>query len=296
MYYYNDGENEIGPFSLEKLIKLRESGLIADGTLIRLANSSSWMPLNRLPEPNRKPELAGLDNVPPAASRDPNMAKNLWLNKRSAWPSATPTPINIHDQGERNPHSTENFTRVSGWISSPSSPWRRLGARILDTGTNGIVGFFLFGTTFYAIAPATADSFFSLFDSDGGRILDAMATSAIASFIGGALIGVTGFTLGKLIFGIQVVSLDGRKIGVLAGLSRDFLVLLKGLGLAIPIVSWVTMWISYKTLMNEGSTIWDKDRYIVLYRPNGPAQYVLNAIGIVMIILLIIMAGFFRSL
>ena len=100
---------------------------------------------------------------------------------------------------------------------------------------NGASGFLLLTVALYAIAPAAADAFFSPFDSRGGRILDILVTGAMASLIGGALIGVSGFTLGKLVFGVKVTRRDGEKLGLQAGLARDFAVLFKGLGLGLPV-------------------------------------------------------------
>ena len=48
MYYYNDGENEVGPFSISRLKTLYDGGLIADGTLIRQKDSREWLPLHEL--------------------------------------------------------------------------------------------------------------------------------------------------------------------------------------------------------------------------------------------------------
>ena len=156
---------------------------------------------------------------------------------------------------------------------------------MLDTTFNGLIGFSLFGFAFYAIAPYTANSFFSYFESGAGRIIDIILTTFTAAIIGGALVGVTGFTLGKLIFEVKVTRLDGSKLGLVAGLSRDFIIFVKGLGFGVPIVAMITMWFSYKGLTDSGATSWDKGSYIVWHRPSGTAQYILNVIGVILIFL-----------
>ncbi|MBK8906921.1 MAG: RDD family protein [Rhodospirillales bacterium] len=175
----------------------------------------------------------------------------------------------------------------SGWLALPPTPWRRYGARMLDTSLNGSIMFLLIAVAFYAIAPASADEFFLFFEADGARIVDAVLTAIFASFLNGSLIGVSGFTLGKWIFGVKVTRLDGTKLGIGAGLSRDFTVLLKGLGLGIPVVALFTLWFSYKALSKNKSTSWDQGNYIVWHRPSGTSQYVLNVVGILLTVIVL---------
>ncbi len=44
-FYYNDGANEVGPFSQQMLQNLLEKGIIAKGTLVKRAGSQSWTPI-----------------------------------------------------------------------------------------------------------------------------------------------------------------------------------------------------------------------------------------------------------
>ena len=70
-------------------------------------------------------------------------------------------------------------------------------------------------------------------------------------------------------------------------MQRDIAVYLRGLGLAIPLVSLFTLWIAYSKLKETGSTSWDTDKNcVVWHRPSGPGQYLLNVIGIFILILL----------
>ena len=48
MYFYHDGENEVGPFGIDKLSKLAQSGLLKAGTLVREAENGSWVPFSQL--------------------------------------------------------------------------------------------------------------------------------------------------------------------------------------------------------------------------------------------------------
>ncbi len=290
MYYYNDGEREIGPFGLDKLAALKDDGIIGDGTLVRHSDTPSWQPLGQILDGKAGADLglSGPDKTPSP------MDGGGVQNSASATP-ADVQPDPLSDATAAAPALADGSAPPldTPWRAEPATPWRRYGARLLDTLLNGAIGFFLIGVSFYAIAPATADSFFVVFETPLGRILDAVMTAAIASLIGGALIGVSGLTLGKVIFGVKVTRLDGGKLGLWHGLARDFTVLVKGVGLGIPIIALITMLTAYNRLRKEGVSSWDEDRYIVWHRPGGSAQILLNVIGIALIFLLI---GILRAL
>ena len=217
--------------------------------------------------------------------------------------TAPPTlqPTNVENQSEIALHLTDNSLSVeaavstSSWLRKPYTPWRRYAARVLDTSLNGTIVFSLFGAAFYAIAPATADDFFSVFEPENGVFLgvflNTIATAAAASLLGGLLVGVSGFTLGKWIFGIKVTKLDGTRLGIGEGVSRDFNVLLKGLGLCLPLIPFFTMWSAYKNLSEGKPATWDDKKYVVCHRPNGAAQYILNVVGVLLIPLILVVLG-----
>lgn len=285
MYYYHDGQNEVGPFSADKLSKLASSGLIVSGTLIRAADSSSWVPLSELDQKEiskscqiRTTNIDSGDAVIPGQMfddlRSPAVDHSTYAEESSL---VTEQAQLIDEKGVSSP----------GWLSHPPTPWRRYGARMLDTSFNGAVVMIIIGVAFYAIAPATADEFFSIFEGESGRILDIVMTAFVASILGGLLVGISGFTLGKWIFGVRVTKLDGTRLGIADGLSRDLTVLLKGLGLGIPIVAIFTMGYAYRRLGEFKTTSWDKGRYIVWHRPSGFSQYIFNVIGILLILLVI---------
>ena len=45
-FYYDTGEEKVGPVSGEDLVRLRASGDISDETWVRRADSSTWRPLH----------------------------------------------------------------------------------------------------------------------------------------------------------------------------------------------------------------------------------------------------------
>lgn len=171
----------------------------------------------------------------------------------------------------------------AGWLSSPPTPWRRYAARMLDMTVFGYVAFSVIAFVYYSVAPYSADQFFSIFNGPGGTIIDLVLTTLLGCVLSGAVVGLSGSSLGKLLFGIMVVDRDGNKIGAVKGMQRDLSVYLRGLGLGIPLVSAITIWMAYSKLKETGSTSWDTDNdYIVWHRPSGPGQYLLNVIGILL--------------
>jgi uncharacterized RDD family membrane protein YckC len=170
------------------------------------------------------------------------------------------------------------------WVDGPPTPWRRYGARALDTTFNGFLGIQCLAIIFYAIAPYNAEQFFTFFASGIGLLADYMFTAFIATIVSGALIGICGMSLGKWIFGIKVLKTDGNNIGLFKGIERDINVLIRGMGLAIPVISLVPLWMGYQKLTKTGMTTWDSGQYIVWHRPSSSIQTVLNIIGIILII------------
>lgn len=175
----------------------------------------------------------------------------------------------------------------SNWVTNPTAPWRRWAARSLDLALNGTVMIYAFAFTFFLIAPNEANQFFEIFVLPGGIILDILFTSIMGSILTGLIIGLTGSSLGKLIFGIKVTRLNGSLIGPIDGIVRDITVLVKGMGLGVPIIALFTQYFAYKKLKEIGSTSWDQGSYNVSYRKNSAQQYVLNFFGVVLIIVVV---------
>lgn len=292
MYFYHDGDTPVGPFSRKRLAQLAESGLIGTGTLVSNDAKTEWVPYHALLDggepwtvsevlPELSPATASIEQV---EGNDPASGVSDNAQCRRPDPSSATTEAPAADQDAV---STGSVAPVAGWTSEPPAPWRRYGARVFDTMFNGIIGFFLLSVAFYAIAPATADEVFELFEAGIGPLVDVFVTGLMASLVSGVLIGATGATLGKWIFGIKVTRLDGTRLGVAAGLVRDLEVFLKGLGLGIPLVSLVTLILSYRRLVGRKSTSWDDGQYLVWRRPGGTSQTLLNIVGILLIVLMI---------
>lgn len=263
-WYYLESETATGPFSLATLRELGDAGLIGSATYVWREGDPSWILF--------QDALAALGSPPslPAA--------NFVSSSATAQDSTT-----VVDLGSLSP-------APSSWSTSPVSPWRRYGARMIDTHIHGMVGMFILGFTWYSIAPLSADKFFALFEGPQGIAIDFILTLLAAALVGGFVVGATGTSLGKSIFGIKVLSEDLRAIGITAGLAREFRVWVAGLGFGIPIVSLFTMIAAYGRLNTEGKTSWDAGRHVVQYRRKGAFQTTMNVFGTLLVVALIILA------
>ena len=172
------------------------------------------------------------------------------------------------------------------WIDAKPHPWRRYFARAIDVVVVGGLTWAVIGIVFGLVNPAGAMAFFALFDGPGGRILDLILT-LLATIPGTALmVGLTGLSVGKWLFGVKVVQRDGTTIGVLAALGREIEVFAMGFGLGVPLVSLFTLIGSYRRLIDDGHTAWDKPKdAIVLHRPMNALQVVLICLAIPFLIM-----------
>lgn len=184
-----------------------------------------------------------------------------------------------------------------GWLESPPTPWRRYAARMLDLSFFGSIAFLLIAMAYYSVAPYSADQFFGMFEHPSAIIIDIMLTVFLGSLLTGAVIGITGFSLGKFIFGIIVTDSTGSKIGVFEGIQRDLKVFIRGLGLGIPIVNLFTLYAAHKRLSNNNVTSWDEEKqFRVFHRPSGIGQYLLNVIGITILALINVLMQLLNTL
>lgn len=65
-------------------------------------------------------------------------------------------------------------------------------------------------------------------------------------------------TPGKWLLGIRVRNADGTRLSFLKALQREAWVLVRGLGLGLPVVTLFTLVMSHGDLKNEGTTCWDR--------------------------------------
>jgi len=92
-------------------------------------------------------------------------------------------------------------------------------------------------------------------------------------------------TLGKKIFGITLTDTHNEPLTFNVALKRNFLLFFKGLALALPLLSMLTMIISYQNYTDKGVTSWDEDcETLVHFKPISE----LRAVGAILFFIVIV--------
>lgn len=240
-WYYMQDNTPLGPVSWTRLQELAQSGMIGPRDLVRHEESLDWI-----------------------------FFANAELVEETSGRSLS-APVEQVATGPIAP---------AGWTATEISPWRRYGARMLDTSTSGLIGVIAIAFAWFVLAPISAERFFSLLSGVSGRFADGIISTMIAGLVNGILIGATGSSIGKAIFGIKVLTPHNEPIGIMAGWVREAKVWVIGLGLGIPVISLFTLIISYRRLTKKGETPWDHGLHLVLYRPASDKQTLLNIFGV----------------
>lgn len=150
------------------------------------------------------------------------------------------------------------------WDDTAPHPWQRYAARLTDVIVLGALAWSVLGVVLYGVNPMLADQMFS---GESNMAADGMLNLILMLPVIALLIGLTGGSLGKWVFGNRV-SKDGKPIGFLAALKRELSVWFFGLAIGFLIASLVTMILSFKKLKNTKATRWDaKGGFVVTHRP-----------------------------
>lgn len=169
--------------------------------------------------------------------------EGAWIPARKAAPMAFPA-------------SPPQPAKAAAWTDVAPRPLRRLSARALDYLVVGGAIWALAAAIVRAAAPDWAASF-----SDLDRWLQAglrtIAVLAVLVPVHAILTGLTGFTVGKWVFGIRILR-KGRPVGLGAALRREVMVWWRGLAAGLPIICLVTAYSALRRLESDGRAPWDK--------------------------------------
>lgn len=184
--------------------------------------------------------------------------------------------------------SVENVVDAKGWSTLPVSPWRRFGARILDSLFYELTVGTLFTAIYFA---AVADEGTVHFINTLRDVFAIYFLTFVFSFlISGLFVGTLGATPGKYMFGIKVLSAeDMRPIGFGNAVYRELQVFVFGFWFGIPLLSLIGLFLSYRRLKQQGDTRWDAGECVVLTRPAGTTRDRMTLTGILIIVALIVL-------
>ena len=136
-------------------------------------------------------------------------------------------------------------------------PWRRLLARYVDTFVVGAVVVISLEKFMIDLFP----KWIGYYNNSGieiNTLIVPIIYALICLIINSFSLSKFGTTLGKKIFGIKVRATSGNKIDIKMAIKREWSVYTNGMCLGIPILSWITIWLSLNDLQKHGNSKWDR--------------------------------------
>lgn len=283
---YAGPHGEAGPVSTDELAFLLRERLIGVDTAIRPAEGMRWEPLSYW-----LPELAPFATAAAGATVSPPPVNHTPPPPPSASPLEAPVerPAQPWVEEDAEPFvltpPVERSLSAGSWTDRAPHPWRRYWARALDTAVMGGITWVLIGFVLAIVAPEPSERFFAFMEQPLGRLVDMLLTIVVAMPGNALLLGLSGGTLGKWLFGIRITRPDGRPIGVFTALWRELRVWVQGLGLGVPLLSLVTMICGHVWLSKDGHTPWDPPRKrLATHRRVGVWQVLLMIIGLALLV------------
>ena len=109
----------------------------------------------------------------------------------------TPSSDNSRNAGS---FTQTEYIAPKDWLELPVTPWRRYAARSLDILFFGGIAVSLIKIMYYSVAPYSADQFFSVLQHPSAALFFPVIMCFLSCLLTGAVIGVSGSSLGKIIF------------------------------------------------------------------------------------------------
>lgn len=125
----------------------------------------------------------------------------------------------------------QDAVRATASGQAPPTPFATIGDRLLAQLVDGLVAFGVFFFVGMALAPrfgGATEAGFNLSGWPATIVIAIVAVVAGAYFVLGE--GALGTTLGKVVAGVRVQTLDGRRIGLRAALVRSLMRIIDGVG------------------------------------------------------------------
>lgn len=275
-YVANADGSARGPYSRFQLLAMRQAGEIGDEYLLWTLSNAEWIPLKRAigggnaaaasaqqsyvappPKPAEapaapKPKKKG--EARPARTSDKPAPKPPAANAQASMAALLRARADA-EAAESQARLNEMRGAISAQTAQVGIAGRRLLARSLDTLLLGGLGWVLLsylgtdlglwylGSPTYEFASAPLLAWPLL-------ILAALVLESV-------LLGLSGYTPGKALLGLRVLSSSGRVMGLPVAFRRGFAVLLRGQALLIPPFTLIAYGLALAHLQKHGRTSWD---------------------------------------
>lgn len=242
-YVSRDGQRE-GPFSIEQIRLLAETGDLKPHDLIWRTGMSGWKPAI---------EIQGLLTPPPMVAKN-EAAPLVDVEANHASPDAV-TDSKPIGSGAAPPQIPLPRNEEPEILSFPlATPWPRAFARFFDIWWESI----LIGSTAGFVLGQYSSAFLRWINQPGSEYLFGIIVLPFVLLFDAAVFRLAGNTPGKAMLGIRVASLRGRPLEFSEYLRRNFSLWSSGLGLGIPIVILFTLWRQEKRLRKGQQTSYDE--------------------------------------
>ncbi len=298
-YYAGADRSPVGPCSRAELDSLRARGDLDEEALVWTRGMGTWVPFSRLgglhPRPASDTGVVGVEQS--VARAEPT---TLPIEAPFAGPGVAHVPAsdpgigNTSRQGFRDAARGHGLPPVmvvedDGWQYAGATPWRRYFARMFDTIVLGASIWFVLGTLLLLLDGGLFDYVFEAPSPADNLVVKSILTFALVLPVEAWMLGVSGTTPGKRLFGVRVTRSDGDAIGFVRALRREGRVLLQGLALGIPLFSMIAMIVAFFRLKSEGVAGWDAGKpWVVTGRAPGVVQALLFVAGVLLLIAILV--------
>lgn len=274
-YVANADGSARGPFSRFQLLAMRQAGEIGDEHLLWTLALSEWIPLKRALGGGNAAAASAQQNyvAPPPKPADAPGApkpKNKAEQRARASDKPAPKPPAANAQASmaallraradaEAAESQARLNEVRGAMAAQTAQvgiaGRRLLARSLDTLLLGGLGWVLLSYLgadlglWYLSSPS--------YEFSSSPLLAWPLLILAALVLESVLLGMSGYTPGKALLGMRVLSSSGRVMGLPVAFQRGFAVLLRGQALLIPPFTLIAYGLALAHLQKHGRTSWD---------------------------------------
>jgi hypothetical protein len=223
-WFYASGGRPFGPLTADGIQELFVNGRIDERTLVWRKGMLQWTPLGEVPEFE---EFFSEEDPPPLP---PDLSAPRPPSDETREDSARAPPV--APESRREP--VFNFGSP---VAHLAGPWTRYFARTIDL---SIVATVLMTVAFVALPYVSTALYLQAYAADA-RVLF-LISLPFAHLVIALIVTIFGNSLGKAIFGIRAVPVDGReRFSLGENVAREFRVWTQGLALGIPIANFFTM-------------------------------------------------------
>lgn len=182
------------------------------------------------------------------------------------------------EQNQKCPHcgnSINNEADISEIYSDSPQPWARFIARIFD-----LQLFYIFLVFISFLLEPIIPVFLDIMQLPVGVLFVLLLWVLVES----ALLTNFGTTLGKKLAGLRIIHRTEMYPSFNHYFKRSFGVYFMGVGLGLPFIDLIAMFISYRTLVEHKITVWDKNNDFQVIHEKNNRKKVINLIIFVLMV------------